>query len=174
MKLVLRNDSIVPRSEVAIDMDDRGYQFGDGVYEVVRLCEGEFFLMDPHLERLERSCRELGLSLGVARIVLKERLAVLAKQEGVQTGTLYIQVTRGVYSRIQEFPPADVPVQITACARELARPEEKIAGGVRVGLAPDIRWRRMKCSLPAPPTRLCQWWPLEIIPSGAAAPDLSP
>jgi branched-subunit amino acid aminotransferase/4-amino-4-deoxychorismate lyase len=102
-------------------MDDRGYQFGDGVYEVVRLYEGEFFLMDPHLERLGRSCREMGLSLGVSLQVLKERLVALAKRELVQTGTVYIQVTRGVYSGIQEFPTWSDAAAYDRQARHLAK-----------------------------------------------------
>jgi len=142
MKFVLRNDVIVPRAEVAIDMDDRGYQFGDGVYEVYRLYGGSPFLMEPHLERLRRSCRELGIPFAIPDDVLKQRLADLVQKEGVETGTVYIQITRAVHPRIQEFPPADVPVQMTAYAKNLPRPEDKLAGGVRAGLAEDIRWLR--------------------------------
>jgi D-alanine transaminase len=142
MKFILRNDSILPRDRAVTDIDDRGYQFGDGVYEVVRLYEGVPFLMEPHLVRLRRSCRELGMDLNFTDESLKERLAELVTKEEVQTGTVYIQITRGIFSRIQEFPPGDLPVQVTAYARGLARPEEKIAHGVRVGLVPDIRWLR--------------------------------
>ncbi len=140
--LILFNDTFIPRNEARVDIDDRGYQFGDGIYEVVRLYDGEPFLMDEHLVRLERSATELGMSLGFSRQALSARLDELFQKTGVGTGTVYIQVTRGVHPRVQEFPPADLPVQWLAYCRELARPSEKLKNGVSVALTPDIRWLR--------------------------------
>ncbi len=142
MHYILRNNQIIPRTEAVTDIDDRGYQFGDGIYEVVRLYGGRPFMMDEHLTRLWRSARELGIGFNFTREELEDRLDRLAKKNSAGTSALYIQVTRGVYSRIQEFPPTDLPVQVTAYVRELARPEEKIAHGVHAVLVPDIRWLR--------------------------------
>jgi D-alanine transaminase len=142
MRYILQNDQIIPRTEAVADIDDRGLQFGDGIYEAVRLYEGRPFLMDEHLTRLRRSARELGMSPAFAGKGFEARLEELAQKEGISTGILYFQVTRGVYPRSQEFPPADLPVQILAYARPLARPLEQIQGGTKVAMVPDIRWLR--------------------------------
>ncbi len=142
MKWILRNQTILPRGETAVDIDDRGYQFGDGIYEVVRLYGGEPFLMRPHLDRLRRSAHELGMRADLDNGVLEENFRQLAEKEGVSTGILYMQVTRGVYQRVQEFPPADLPVQLTAYAKPMERPAEALRQGVAVWLVPDIRWLR--------------------------------
>ncbi|MEX2381611.1 MAG: D-amino-acid transaminase [Opitutales bacterium] len=142
MKIILQNDLIIPRGDAVADIDDRGYQFGDGIYEVIRYYGGRPFMMEEHLTRLWRSARELGIEIEFTQEELEARLGDLAKKSAAGTGALYIQVTRGVYSRIQEFPPSDLPVQLTAYFRELVRPDEKIATGVAVALVPDIRWLR--------------------------------
>lgn len=142
MSKLLQNDRIISRSDAVADIDDRGYQFGDGIYEVIRFYGGRPFMMEEHLARLWRSARELGMEIDFTQDELMQRLADLAKEDSAGTGALYIQVTRGVYPRIQEFPPSDLPVQLIAYFRELDRPEEKIATGVAVTLTPDIRWLR--------------------------------
>lgn len=147
MKYILRNDTVIPRQEALVDIDDRGYQFGDGIYEVVRLYEGKTFLMAEHLVRLRRSAAELGIGLGFSDECLAGRLSELAQKEPVHTGSIYVQVTRGVHARIQEFPPGELPSELTAYIRALPRPLEKIEIGVDAVVIPDIRWLRcdIKC-----------------------------
>ncbi len=140
--LLLFNDTFISRSEARIDIDDRGYQFGDGIYEVARIYHGKFFMLEEHLVRLWRSAGEMRIRLEVAQDALRARLQELLEKNGIDTGTVYIQVTRGVYPRVQEFPPADRPAQILAYCRTLPRPKEKLEKGVSAKLADDIRWLR--------------------------------
>ena len=83
--LVLVNDQIKRREDVRIDLEDRGYQFGDGIYEVISVYNGQPFLMDQHMQRLERSARELMLDLPVSIGRLKEKVQALIEQEGRST-----------------------------------------------------------------------------------------
>lgn len=142
IQFVLRNGTILPRAETAVDIDDRGYQFGDGVYEVIRYYAGKPFLLEPHLRRLRRSAGEIGIPFPVSDDTLSAQFAELIAREGIRTGIVYIQLTRGVYPRIQGFLPDDVPPQLTAYVRALPRPEEPIREGVHAALVPDIRWLR--------------------------------
>lgn len=147
MRFALQNRSIVPREKVVIDMEDRGYYFGDGVYEVVRIYEGKFFLAGEHLKRLKRSAGELQIPFKRDEADLLEQLKELVEKEAVTTGIIYIQVTRGIHSRVLGFPPPEHPVECTAYVREMLRPEAELQTGVRAILVSDIRWLRcdIKC-----------------------------
>lgn len=143
MDYILRNGEIIPRKGAVLDLDDRGYQFGDGIYEVIRIYGGTPFLMTPHLDRLSRSAREVGISLSAEDISnLEKQLLEVAEKEGVSDGIFYVQITRGVYPRSQVFPPSDVAPVITAYAKPMSRPEKALSEGVSLHLLPDIRWLR--------------------------------
>ena len=142
MEWILHNEEFIQEDELKLSKEDRGYQFGDGIYEVARVYDGKFFMLEEHLVRLWRSAGELRIKLGVTREVLLARLQELLTRSEIGTGTVYIQVTRGVYPRVQEFPPADRPAQILAYCRNLSRPKEKLEKGVAAMLADDIRWLR--------------------------------
>ncbi len=132
----------MPRRQAHVDIDDRGYQFGDGIYEVIRVYGGMPFLMQPHLERLRRSAREIGMALPWGDATLSARADELIAREALTDGILYIQVTRGVCPRLQVFPPEDVTPQITAYARAMPRPRAETINGLGACLVPDIRWLR--------------------------------
>ncbi len=142
MNWILRNEGIVPRGRAHVDIDDRGHQFGDGIYEVIRVYGGIPFLMQPHLDRLRRSARAIGMALPWDDGALTVRCAELVAREALADGILYIQVTRGVCPRLQVFPPEDVLPQITAYARAMPRPRAETVDGLHARLVPDIRWLR--------------------------------
>src|SRR5690349_11086845 len=97
--LVWLNGEIVPLEQAKVSINDRGFVFADGVYEVLRLYDGRMFARDLHLDRLERSCAGLRLALPLDRATLISEMEALVAQTGAKDGSLYIQVTRGVATR---------------------------------------------------------------------------
>jgi D-alanine transaminase len=142
MNHVLMNHDLVLRDEVAVDIEDRGYQFGDGVYEVVRILKEKSFTMDEHLERLERSAKEIQLTLPYNREELKSKLEELRSINAVKEGIIYIQISRGVSPRTHGFPSPEVPPQLVACTKEMKRPLDFQQKGISAILTEDIRWLR--------------------------------
>ena len=103
-EVIWLNGEIIPMSEARISPEDRGFQFADGVYEVVRLYTGRPFTLDEHLARLERSAAELKLTLPIPTPQLKAEIARLTQQSGVADGMIYLQLTRGHAPRNHRFP----------------------------------------------------------------------
>lgn len=86
---------IVEESEIDIKLHDRGYQFGDGLYEVVRIYNGNFFTLDEHLERLKNGAAEILLNLGYTIDEIKSILTELKEKNDIVNGYVYLQITRG-------------------------------------------------------------------------------
>jgi len=142
--LVYLNGEIVPHEEARVPVDDRGFLFADGVYEVVRVYDGRPFLMDAHLQRLRDGLAALRIddpgAAGLAAVA--ERLL---DENGLRDGdaTVYIQVTRGAAPRAHAFPPAGTPPTVYVAAKRFARhPAEYYRDGVAAITVPDTRWSR--------------------------------
>ena len=137
------NGRYVPHGDAAIHIEDRGFQFADGVYEVVTIVEGHLADEQGHLDRLARSLGELRIAWPVKPNVLKLLMRELIRRNGVINGTIYLQITRGVASRDFKFPArADSTlVMTTKQVRSFAAPEQ-LERGVKVITIPDIRWLR--------------------------------
>lgn len=140
MKIIV-NSQIMERESFHVDIEDRGYQFGDGIYEVVRIYDGKFFTMDEHLARLERSANELKLPIPVTISDLKENAQKLIEIENIRDGIIYIQVTRGTAPRVHSFP-ANISSTLVAYATPMSRPVKALSEGVATVLVEDIRWLR--------------------------------
>ncbi|MDO8840453.1 MAG: D-amino-acid transaminase [Parvibaculum sp.] len=138
------NGRYVRHAEAAIHIEDRGYQFADGVYEVCGLRGGRFMDEALHLERLERSLAELRIAMPVPVPALRHILREVVRLNRISNGLVYIQVTRGVAPRDHPFPATPVPPALVVTARRLN--EARIAAAVEKGVAvvtmPDIRWAR--------------------------------
>lgn len=139
---ILLNDKIVSRENAMVDIEDRGYQFGDGIYEMIRIYDGLLFEWEAHLERLVRSAKELMIPLPKGMEVLQKNIHLLMKESGVLNGSVYIQITRGVSPRKHHFPENADPV-LTAYVREMERPLEQIRNGIKAITTEDIRWLRV-------------------------------
>ncbi|MBG9789910.1 MULTISPECIES: D-amino-acid transaminase [Brevibacillus] len=129
--------------EPAIFPEDRGYQFGDGIYEVVRIYNGHLYQWDDHMIRLERSAKELSLTIpsrkeltDIAQKVLKQYLLQFSED-----AILYMQITRGVSDRQFPFPSNIRPI-LTMYATSKLRPIQQMQNGIRAVLVDDIRWLR--------------------------------
>lgn len=139
--MILWNDRLIPRSEASVDIEDRGYQFGDGIYEVIRVYGGKPFYLAEHLERLEKSARAIRLPLPWDSGLLAEKLNQLVEANRLVEGTIYLQVTRGPAPRNHAFPEKAEPV-LVAYTTEVPRPEAMLKEGIRTCTHKDIRWLR--------------------------------
>jgi D-alanine transaminase len=136
------NGRYVPHAEAAVHIEDRGYQFADGVYEVVPIFHGIMVDEDPHLDRLDYSLRELRIGWPMSRAALKLVMRELLRRNGLKDGLLYMQVTRGVAPRDHKFPKAVKPALVLTTKTMKPTPAALVEGGVRVISVPDIRWQR--------------------------------
>jgi D-alanine transaminase len=143
---VYLNGEYLDRSRALISVDDRGFLFGDGVYEVTRACNGRLFEWERHVRRLRHSLAGLSLTLppeidGAALNAISERLL---RENGLESGhaTVYLQITRGVAVRKHQFPaPGTAPTVFLSAAR-LTVPDDVRAAGARTVTTPDLRWSR--------------------------------
>ncbi|UXR68879.1 D-amino-acid transaminase [Staphylococcus sp. IVB6246] len=142
MTKVLVNDVLVDEQEAKVAFNDRGYNFGDGIYEYVRLYDNKLFTAKEHFERLLRSAQEIGLDIDYTVESLTELVRKLAEANGVTDGGVYMQITRGAAPRDHAFPTPSVEPVFTAFVKEYERPTEKLQNGVSVVTTEDIRWLR--------------------------------
>src|SRR3954470_9902988 len=126
-----------------VNIEDRGYQFGDGIYEVVHLHHGRFVDEDRHLGRLERSLREIRLPMPMSRLALRHVLAEVARRNRVSEGLLYMQVTRGVAPRDHAFPRRPVPPALVVTVKRIVPfPASVDKWAASCITQPDLRWAR--------------------------------
>ncbi len=133
----------LPHPAAAVHIEDRGLQFGDSIYEVFAVIDGKLLDEEPHLERLARSLREIGMGLPMAPPALKSVMREVVRRNRLAYGLLYVQVTRGSHARDHVMPNAVRPTVIMT-ARRLDRDaiETRRARGVAVVTRPDLRWGR--------------------------------
>jgi|SRR5580704_9747070 D-alanine transaminase len=140
---VYLNGKFVDRGDAVVSVDDRGFVFGDGVYEVTRSRDGVLLEVDRHVRRLERSLA--GLDLAYTPADLPAISLRLLRDNGLARGeaTVYWQVTRGAASpRTHQFPPVGTPVTVYASASTFTPLHDKRASGVGTILLADQRWAR--------------------------------
>ena len=128
-----------------VHIEDRGYQFGDGVYEVCEVREGRLIDERRHLARLWRSLEELRMRAPMSAKALGVVLREVIARNRIGYGIVYLQVTRGVARRDHAFPAPDVAPSLVVTARPLnrARNEALAAAGIAVISVPDNRWGRV-------------------------------
>ena len=136
------NGRFLPHSQAEVHVEDRGYQFADGVYEVVLVQNGVMVDEMPHLDRLDRSLDELRIAHPMTRGALRSVMRELVRLNRIRNGLVYMQVTRGVAKRDHPFPKNAKP-SIVLTAKRIAMPsQETVENGVKVITIKDIRWER--------------------------------
>jgi D-alanine transaminase len=146
-RLVYLNGEFLPPERATVSVFDRGFIFGDGVYEVIPVFGGRLFRLAHHLARLERSLAEIRLSSPVARAQWEEILARLIRECGAEDQSIYLQVTRGAAPRDHAFP-ADTHPTVFAYAQPAKYPRaDELANGIAVVTASDNRW--LRCDIKA-------------------------
>ena len=138
----LWNDRIVADDEVVVDKEDRGYQFGDGVYEVVKVYNGQLFTLEEHVDRFYASAEKIHITIPYTKDKLYTLLHQLVEANEINTGHIYFQITRGACPRNHIFPGDDVAPVLTGNAKENPRPVANFENGVKATFVEDIRWLR--------------------------------
>ncbi|MDX1975744.1 MAG: D-amino-acid transaminase [Rickettsiales bacterium] len=136
------NGQYVMHQDAVVHVEDRGYQFADGIYEYMAFYNHTLLDGDLHLARLERSCKALHIAMPMSVKAMELVIRELIERNGRTQGGIYIQVSRGVARRDHPFPKDTKPALVmTVCAAKLPKATE-INDGVKVITQPDIRWLR--------------------------------
>ena len=142
MRVSYVNGEYVQHYEAAVHIEDRGYQFSDGVYEYIAFYNRKLVDAELHLKRLERSLREVEIAMPMSILSMSVVIRELIARNNKNDGGLYIQISRGVAKRDHGFPKGVRPsLVMTVCGSKLPS-EKQIKEGVSVITAPDIRWGR--------------------------------
>jgi D-alanine transaminase len=141
--LACLNGELMPVDQARVPIWDRGFLFGDSVYEVFRLYQGCCWLEDEHLARLRRSLAAIEITMPDLDDQFVARLHRTISTSGIQEGTAYVQITRGVFPRVHAFPTPPVPptelIVVRAYDDEpVARLREEGVGAIS---RPDLRWK---------------------------------
>ena len=138
------NGRYLPFGQAGVHIEDRALQFGDGIYEVFNVLDGQPTDEEPHLDRLERSLRELGMAMPMGRAALKLVVREMIARNRMANCFLYLQVTRGAVKR-DHVPPANGPrptLIMTVRGQDAAGLALRLEKGIAVSTQPDIRWGR--------------------------------
>lgn len=143
---VIWDDKIVEREEVRIDFEDRGYQFGDGVYEVIRFYNHKYFCLDEHVDRFFSSAEKIEMRVPHSKDELKNLIIELLKESDINTGNVYIQMTRGNASpRNHTYPSQEIRPLLTGAITAAERNNAQLQSGMKTIIEDDIRW--LKCDI---------------------------
>jgi D-alanine transaminase len=144
-RIVYVNGRYVLYAEASVHIDDRGFQFADGVYEVCEVRGGRIIDEARHLARLERSLEELSMQPPMSDACLRVVLSEVLRRNRVRSGLVYLQVTRGVARREFVFPSPEMPPTLVVTARSVdpSKGEDVAAQGIAVVTVPESRWERV-------------------------------
>jgi len=139
------NGRYVVHAAAAVHIEDRGYQFADGVYEVCEVARGFIMDMTRHLDRLDRSLSELSIARPMSRAALRMVMIEVVRRNRVVNGLVYLQVTRGVARRDHVFPSPDIrpALVVTAKRTDPAVSARRAEAGIKVITVPENRWDRV-------------------------------
>jgi D-alanine transaminase len=141
-ELVWNNGVVSPLAEAKVGVEDRGYQFADGVYEVIRLYDGRPFTLREHLERLERSSAGIKMALPMSAAALSKEVLQFLPRTNVRDGMVYLQATRGCAARNHVFPKNCKP-SVLFYVRHLAPLDAPGDGeGAALFTVQDERWKK--------------------------------
>jgi len=139
------NGRYLPFAQATVHVEDRGYQFSDGVYEVCEVRGGRLVDEPLHMRRLQRSLGELKIAMPMSLPALRVVLRETVRRNRVRDGLVYLQVSRGVARRDHPFPPPGTPPSIVVTARSAdpSAAERTAAAGIAVITVPENRWERV-------------------------------
>lgn len=131
--------------DACVNIEDRGYQFSDGVYEVCEIRDGRLVDMARHMARLQRSLSELRIAMPMPLTSLAVVMHEVVRRNRVHYGIVYLQITRGVARRDHAFPakPVQPSLVVTARSLNLAKNQDTAAKGIKVITVPENRWPRV-------------------------------
>ena len=142
-ELTYFNGEMVESGAKVVSLDDRGYCFGDGVYEVVRVYNGRAFAFSYHQDRLYRSMREMDIPVRMPPDELQELHEIMIEQSEITDGYIYLQITRGVTPRHHAFERSKLEPQMYMFIKQITTDLGALQEGVKAITLPDERWARV-------------------------------
>lgn len=142
-ELTYFNGEMVEPGAKVVSLDDRGYCFGDGVYEVVRVYNGRAFAFSYHQDRLYRSMREMDIPVRMPPDELQELHEIMIEQSEITDGYIYLQITRGVTPRHHAFERSKLEPQMYMFIKPITTDLSALQQGVKAITLPDERWARV-------------------------------
>ena len=142
-ELTYFNGEMVESGAKVVSLDDRGYCFGDGVYEVVRVYNGRAFAFSYHQDRLYRSMREMDIPVRMPPDELQELHEIMIEQSEITDGYIYLQITRGVTPRHHAFERSKLEPQMYMFIKPITTDLGTLQEGVKAITLPDERWARV-------------------------------
>ena len=142
-ELTYFNGEMVEPGAKVVSLDDRGYCFGDGVYEVVRVYNGRAFAFSYHQDRLYRSMREMDIPVRMPPDELQELHEIMIEQSEITDGYIYLQITRGVSPRHHAFERSKLEPQMYMFIKPITADLGALQNGVKAITLPDDRWARV-------------------------------
>jgi len=139
-ELAYVNGVFGPIAEAKVSIEDRGFQFGDGIYEVMVAYGGKLFLLDAHLQRLRKSAAGIRLDYDFEARPLEPIIAEALRRSELRDAMIYLQITRGVAPRSHVIPPSMTPTVVMTVKPLPTVADELRARGARVVTTPDTRW----------------------------------
>ena len=136
------NGRYLPHAAATVHVEDRGYQFADGVYEVIAVHKGGFLGEKGHMDRLDHSLSELRIVSPMARKPMMMVLREVVRRNGVLDGLVYLQITRGVAPRDHPFPSKCTSSLVVTAVKRPPINKIDLLAGISVISIPDIRWKR--------------------------------
>jgi D-alanine transaminase len=142
--VVYLNGEFLPRERATLSVDDRGFIFGDGIYEVTRVVNGRLFEADRHMRRLQYGLRGIGIDPRITPDQIIDIHDRLIQENGLTSGegTVYLQITRGAAPRTHYFPPAGTAPTVFLSASPFTPNKAQREQGATAVTYPDIRWSR--------------------------------
>ena len=141
-KISYINGSFVNHLHAATHIEDRGYQFADGIYEVIAFYNRKFIDEDLHIKRLFRSLKELDIDAPMSEKALKIIMRELIAKNNRDNGTIYMQISRGIAKRDHAFPKNTRPSIVMSITGTKSPKPQEVKAGVKVITQPDLRWAR--------------------------------
>ena len=142
-ELTYFNGEMVESGAKVVSLDDRGYCFGDGVYEVVRVYNGRAFAFSYHQDRLYRSMRDMDIPVRMPPDELQELHEIMIEQSEIADGYIYLQITRGVTPRHHAFERSKLEPQMYMFIKPITTDLGALQEGVKAITLPDERWARV-------------------------------
>jgi D-alanine transaminase len=138
------NGRYLRHAQAGVHIEDRGLQLGDAIYEVTNVLDGQPVDEEAHLDRMERSLREIGIAMPMGRAPLKLVMREMIARNRIGNGLLYLQVTRGAARRDHVPPKTNLrpTLILTMRSQDMAGLKARMENGIAVASAPDLRWKR--------------------------------
>lgn len=141
MEWILHNDEFIQEEDLKISKEDRGYQFGDGIYEVIRVYSGDLYTAKEHIDRFYDSAEIVKIVVPYTKDIFHKLLYDLVERNEIKNGQVYVQITRGAHMRQHQFPSDSSPV-VVAYTKTVERPLELMRNGAHAIFLEDMRWLR--------------------------------